>query len=48
MFSKNIEQICKTDKKIKKDKYITVYDNSEITKNFTFIDYIKSRVKIAL
>ena len=34
--------------KIKKDKYITVYDNSEITKNFTFIDYIKSGVKIAL
>ena len=31
--------------KIKKDKYITVYDNSEITKNFTFIDYIKSGVK---
>ncbi len=25
-----------------------MYDNSEITKNFTFIDYIKSGVKIAL
>ena len=28
--------------------YIILSDNSEITKNFTFIDYIKSGVKIAL
>ena len=28
--------------------YLTLVDNSKITKNFTFIDYIKSGVKIAL
>ena len=33
---------------IKRDNYLTLYDNSEIIKNFTFIDYIKSGVKIAL
>ena len=32
----------------KNGKYFLLFDKSEITKNFTFIDYIKSGVKIAL
>ena len=33
---------------LKKKKSFVLYDHSEITKNFSFIDYIKSGVKIAL
>ena len=45
-----IKSNIKTIKRIhkKNGEYFLVYDKSEITKNFTFVDYIKSGVKIAL
>ena len=52
-FQKKIDEIKLKQQSIKEiklenDNYIILQDNSEITKNFTFIDYIKAGVKIAL
>ena len=46
--SNNYQQQPEISIPITNDRYIDIYDNSCITKNYTFIDYIKAGVKIAL